>query len=73
LAVSRAINDASNRHREVVLDLSRTRLVDHTVMEKLHQLSEEICRSGRKLSVIGLEQHCSLSNHPFATRKNNQR
>lgn len=73
LAVSRAINDASRRHREVVLDLSRTRLVDHTVMEKLHQLSEEICRSGRKFHVVGLEQHCSLSNHPFAARKNSRR
>lgn len=70
LSVSRAINDAAQRHDEVVLDLSQTLLVDHTVMEKLHQLSDDIERSGKKLNIVGLDSHATLSDHPLAARKN---
>ncbi|MFO0845549.1 MAG: SulP family inorganic anion transporter [Gemmataceae bacterium] len=54
---------------EVVVDLSRTRLVDHTVMEKLHILELEYEHAGRALHVVGLEGHRRLSNHPYAARK----
>ena len=54
---------------EVVLDLSRTRLVDHTVMEKLHVLELEYEHAGRALHVVGLEGHRRLSDHPHAARK----
>src|SRR5262249_15190492 len=37
--------------RDVVLDLSETRLVDHTVMEKLHELETEFEQMNRKLIV----------------------
>lgn len=55
---------------EVVLDLSRTRLVDHTVMEKLNQLEDDFAQVGKRLKVIGLEEHVPLSGHPLAARKN---
>jgi len=58
---------------EVVLDLSRTRLVDHTVMEKLHQLEDDFARAGKRLSVIGLDSHVPLSKHPLAARKSAER
>jgi MFS superfamily sulfate permease-like transporter len=54
---------------DVVLDLSQTRLVDHTVMEKLHALERDYEHAGRALHVVGLEGHRSFSSHPHATRK----
>ncbi len=55
--------------RDVVLDLSDTRLVDHTVLEKLRELEREYEEAHRKLTVAGLEKHRPLSNYPTATRK----
>ena len=64
----RILKEADGRD-EVVLDLSRTRFVDHSVMEKLHQLGEDFAAAGKVLKVIGLEEHTPLSNHPLAARK----
>jgi MFS superfamily sulfate permease-like transporter len=52
--------------REVVIDLSDARIVDHTVMEKLHLLEEEWKREGRTLRVGGLDTHERASKHPLA-------
>lgn len=69
LGVKGAILRYADASDEVQLDLSETKLVDHTVMEKLHQLEEEIGREGKKLSVIGLDEHVPMSAHPLAARK----
>ena len=55
--------------KHVVLDLSDTRLVDHTVMEKLHELEIEFQSRGLNLEIVGLDDHTSLSDHPHAARK----
>jgi MFS superfamily sulfate permease-like transporter len=55
--------------KHVVVDFEDARLVDHTVMEKLHELEAEAERAGRKLEVTGLDGHESLSAHPLAARK----
>ena len=54
---------------DVVLDLSETKLVDHTAMEKLHELEQEFSAAGRQLIVIGLDNHRPMSKHPHAARK----
>jgi MFS superfamily sulfate permease-like transporter len=56
-------------HRNVVVDLSDTRYVDHTVMEKLHELERDFAREGLQLKVVGLENHKPLSDHPHCARK----
>lgn len=53
----------------VVVDFEDARLVDHTVMEKLHEQEDLFKRSGRKLELCGLDGHKSLSAHPLAARK----
>jgi len=53
----------------VVVDLSDTFLVDHTVMQKLHEMEDEFKESGSRLVVDGLEQHRRLSDHPTAARQ----
>jgi MFS superfamily sulfate permease-like transporter len=55
--------------QNISLDLSRTRLVDHTVMERLHEYSEEYAqKAGGHCHIIGLDAHKAASNHPFAAR-----
>jgi MFS superfamily sulfate permease-like transporter len=53
----------------VVVDLSDTLLVDHTVMQKLNELASEFKEAGSSLVIGGLEQHRRLSNHPTAARQ----
>jgi MFS superfamily sulfate permease-like transporter len=54
---------------DVVVDLSETLLVDHTVMEKLHELVRAMELSGRRLEIAGLEDHYTFSQHPRAARR----
>ncbi len=69
MGLRRAILTEAGRRQEVVVDLSRTRLVDHSVMEKLHELEAELASAGKLLSVVGLGDHKPLSKHPLAARK----
>jgi MFS superfamily sulfate permease-like transporter len=56
------------QNMNVVVDLSQTRIVDHSVMEKLHQLEREFEQKGIALAIVGLDDHVSLSHHPAAAR-----
>ena len=54
----------------VTIDLSRTQLVDHSVMENFEHFKNEYERDGiGKVEIIGLEAHRSLSNHKSGARK----
>jgi len=53
----------------VVVDLSGTSLVDHTVMTGLSNLAEEFAAQDRQLLIVGLEKHRGVSDHPLAARK----
>ncbi len=55
--------------KDCKLDFANTHLVDHSTMEKLHELEDEFHRAGVTLTVTGLEGHQPLSDHPMATRK----
>jgi MFS superfamily sulfate permease-like transporter len=57
------------QRNNIVVNLEGTRLVDHSVMEGLHELQAEFEREGLCLDVIGLDEHRPLSAHPFATRR----
>lgn len=52
----------------IVLDLRDVEFVDHTVMERLHELVRQHESVGRKLSIEGLEGHERDSAHPLAAR-----
>ena len=54
---------------EVTVDLSQTRMVDHSAMEKLHELERDFSERGQILSIRGLDLHTPLSEHPAAARK----
>ncbi len=55
--------------KRVTLNLSETRLVDHTVMSKLDEWSKEFDAQGSALVVSGLERHRPLADSPVAARK----
>ncbi len=63
------LREAEDRD-ELVLDLTHTRFVDHSVMEKLHLLEDDFSHAGKRLTVVGLDSHRALSSHPQAARKN---
>ncbi|WP_246173459.1 SulP family inorganic anion transporter [Limnoglobus roseus] len=69
LALRKAIVTQAAGRDEVVIDLSHTRLVDHSVMEKLQELESELQATGKELRLIGLDEHQALSSHPLAARK----
>jgi MFS superfamily sulfate permease-like transporter len=69
LGLKRVIFKTAADHDTITLDLSDTRLVDHSVMEKLHELQHEFEVQDKCLVVVGLDNHQPLSAHPQAARK----
>ncbi|MEX0718144.1 MAG: SulP family inorganic anion transporter [Planctomycetaceae bacterium] len=57
------------QRQNIVLDLSGSKLIDHTVMEKLHQMRQDFEQAGLALEVIGLDAHQPLADHAFAARR----
>lgn len=57
------------QENNIIVNLEGTKLVDHSVMEGLHELQDDFERAGLSLEVTGLGDHRALSSHPFATRK----
>lgn len=54
--------------KNVILDMSKTRLVDHSVMEKLHLLESDFQEQQLELSVTGLDTHVAATDHFLAAR-----
>jgi MFS superfamily sulfate permease-like transporter len=55
--------------KQIIVDLKEARFVDHTVMEKLHNLEGEMKKRGVTLQIVGLDTHRAVSEHPHATRR----
>jgi MFS superfamily sulfate permease-like transporter len=63
--------DAIPHGFNVTIDLKKTKLVDHSVMENLEHFKHdyEANEDGGTVTIIGLENHKALSSHPKASRK----
>lgn len=58
-----------SERRNVILDFSGCKLIDHSVMEKLHELDADFQQSGLTLEIRGMDVHRQFSSHKFAARK----
>lgn len=65
----RLIQVGIKSEKSVIVDFSQTRLVDHSVMSKLHELQRDFQQAGLSLQITGLEEHVTFSHHPMAARK----
>lgn len=54
----------------VTIDLSKTKLVDHSVMENLQHFQHDYEADGGTVEIIGLDNHIAVSKHKLAARKN---
>jgi MFS superfamily sulfate permease-like transporter len=68
IALRRRLQEHLRQHN-VELDLSQTRLVDHTVMSRLQELQKDLGSPNDRLTISGLAHHRPLSNHVAAARK----
>ena len=66
---SKLVKVGINERRNVVLDLSDTTLVDHSTMEKLHELESDFSDANLELTIVGMDDHKHLAEHEFAARK----
>ncbi len=60
--------DALDKEADLEIDLSRTHLVDHTVMEYLDDFTTTYRSTGRDCHIMGLDLHQSPSEHPHSLR-----
>ncbi|ESS71892.1 sulfate transporter [Methyloglobulus morosus KoM1] len=59
------------KKKAVFFDLSEAELIDHTVMEFIHDFSNEYTHNGGTCTIVGLDDHKPYSDHPLAARKKN--
>tara|TARA_R110002073_G_scaffold301404_3_gene468832 strand:- start:1415 stop:3055 length:1641 start_codon:yes stop_codon:yes gene_type:complete len=57
------------QNKNVILDLSDTKLVDHSVMDKLDGLKSDFKEADLSLTIVGLDSHKPLANHKHSARK----
>jgi MFS superfamily sulfate permease-like transporter len=57
--------------KSISFDLSEAELIDHTVMEFIHDFSNEYTHSGGTCKIVGLDDHEPYSDHPLAARRKN--
>ncbi len=55
--------------KTIFFDLSEADLIDHTVMEFIHDFENEYAHNGGTCKVVGLDDHEPYSEHPLAARK----
>ncbi len=61
--------DRIPKNANLKVDFSSVRLVDHTFMEQMHALEDEMHNNGTHLQLIGMEHLVPTSDHPLAARR----
>lgn len=57
------------QHSNIIIDFSDTKFVDHTVMEKLHELQSDFEAEGLRLELRGLDSHRQMGRDSLAARR----
>lgn len=61
--------DAIPANKNVTIEITNTRIIDHSVMENLHHFEHDYHATGGTVNFVGLENLQPVSNHPLAARK----
>lgn len=56
------------KQQKIIVDFSSVKLIDHSFMHFIHHVQHQYNEDGGDFTIIGMEQHKSLSKHPLATR-----
>lgn len=56
-------------NKQVEMNFSDTKLVDHSFLAFIYHFQKEYNHSGGNFEITGLENHQSFSNHPLSTKK----
>ncbi|MFM7399717.1 MAG: SulP family inorganic anion transporter, partial [Bacteroidota bacterium] len=67
------ILEAVPQGMNLTIDLSKTNLVDHSVMENLHHFEHDYIAAGGTVSIVGFDDHQPLSDHKLAARKKSRK
>lgn len=67
LGLRRQLTEVPDSIERVVIDVRAAKLVDHTFLERIHQMSEEWPHA--TLMLLGLERFRAASSHPTASRR----
>lgn len=60
--------DELRKKKSATIDLRKSRMVDHSVMEHLHQLQNEFSTAGKNLIIKFHERHRKVGRHPLSSR-----
>lgn len=55
--------------KNIVLDLSAVQFIDHTVMDKLHEMENDFEQQGLTFNTLGLEGHQPFAGHAQSARR----
>lgn len=58
-----------SQQKNVAIDFTEAKLIDHTFLENLHHLQSDFNVNGGKLSIMGFDQHHYQAFHPLASRR----
>ncbi len=58
--------DSIGYGKDVIIDFSQARLVDHTVLEILNEWDDKNAHHGGDFDMIGLDMHVTTSKHPLS-------
>ncbi len=68
MSLKKHVEDLPNG-KKITIDFTTTKLVDHSVMEHLHDLELAYERKGGEFTIIGLDDHIAISDHKHSTMK----
>ena len=58
-----------SQKRNLIINVTETRFIDHTVMEKFHAMQKDFEREGLKFELQGLDSLSPLADNPLSARK----
>ena len=66
---TKTLLDTLPQHKNVTIEVTDTKLVDHSVMENLHHFEHDYIANGGTVQFVGLQELTPNSSHPLSARR----